>query len=628
MGVALGGRPVVHAELHALEPAWQQLADTCATLPTQAPDWTLAAAVLPRSRPLVVEAVHRDGELVALATLSSCGHQLAVLGAGLLFEPGDLLAVDDAARDELCRLLLARGRPVVLRHLPVTSGTPAALARTLGRGGRLVTRPEPGSPYLDLDARWEELGGGLSSRRRSDLRRALRRAEGLGAVEVRMLRPRPEELAAVLQEALAVEATGWKGAAGTALVCDPLRAPFYRRYAARLAARGELLVTFLDVGGRPAAMQLAAVWRNRVWLLKIGYDPAYRQCSPGVLLLAHLVQQAAREQRSGIEFLGVAEEWLAPWSTGVRERVNVVAVPAHVRALPGVVTLAAPLVRGVVTRAGADVVQGLGERLRGRYVTGPTLADARLVEGAHAARGRATLLGYWHRAEDTTSEVRDQYAACLDALAGRADAQVSVKLSGLGGDVAALRGLLDRARAAGVGLHVDAMSHDDQDAALAAVRTLAAEADGHLGCTLPGRWGRSLDDAATMGRLPVKIRVVKGEWAASPGPDQDPRRGYLDVVAALCASAPRQVQVATHDAALLDESLGLLTRAGVPCEHQVLWGMNARPAVRVALRHGVTTRIFVPYGAGRVPFPLREVARRPDYALRLVRDLTRRPRVY
>lgn len=619
---------MVGAELGALEAEWRRLVDTCATLPMQAPDWMLTAAALPGTGPLVVETVRRDGALVALAALSSCRGQLAVLGAGLLFEPGDVLAVDAAARDELCGLLLARGRPVVLRHLPATSETPAALERSLGRAGRLVTRCEPGSPFLDIDERWAELGGGLSSRRRSDLRRALRRAERLGEVRVRLLRPRPDELAAVVDEALAVEATGWKGAAGTALAGDPLRAPFYREYAARLAARGELLVTFLDVDRRPAAMQLAALWGNRVWLLKIGYDPTYRQCSPGVLLLAHLVQHAAREQASGIEFLGVAEEWLSPWTTGVRERVSAVAVPGDARALPGVVALAGPRARDVATRTGAEAAQSLAERLRGRYVAGPTLADACRVESAYAARGRATLLGYWPRATDSTGEVRAQYTACLDALAGRADAQVSVKLPGLGGDVAALRGLLDRARSTGVGLHLDAMSYDDQEAALAAIRTLADEADGHLGCTLVGRWGRSPDDAATLGRLPVKVRVVKGEWAARPGLGRDPRAGYLDVVAALCTSPPLQVQLATHDAGLLDEALWLLTRAGVPCEHQVLWGMNLRPAVRVAVRHGVATRIFVPYGAGRVPFPLRQVARRPDYAIRLVRDLTRRPRVF
>jgi proline dehydrogenase len=88
-----------------------------------------------------------------------------------------------------------------------------------------------------------------------------------------------------------------------------------------------------------------------------------------------------------------------------------------------------------------------------------------------------------------------------------------------------------------------------------------------------------------------------------------------------------QVQVATHDAPLADRALRMLVEAGVPCEHQVLHGMKAQPAMEVARRLGVQTRVLVSYGTGRVPYSVRAAIRDPRAAYRLARDLVRRNRV-
>ena len=133
-----------------------------------------------------------------------------------------------------------------------------------------------------------------------------------------------------------------------------------------------------------------------------------------------------------------------------------------------------------------------------------------------------------------------------------------------------------------------------------------------------------MQDAARVAAAGLKIRVVKSEWPSPDAPDHDPRRGFLDVVGALCEALPVRVQVATHDAPLADRALRLLVEAGVPCEHQVLHGMRAQPAMEAAHLLGVQTRIFVPYGTGRVPYSVRAAVRDPHAAYRLARDLVRR----
>src|SRR5207247_3695751 len=130
-----------------------------------------------------------------------------------------------------------------------------------------------GTPTIALDG--QEPESRLSSRRRSDLRRARRHAEAMGEVTSEVLAPSPQEVPALLAEAIAIEARSWKARAGTALASDPVRRGFFERYALAAAADGTLRLAFLRIGGQGAAMQIAVECGRRFWLLKIGYDERF-----------------------------------------------------------------------------------------------------------------------------------------------------------------------------------------------------------------------------------------------------------------------------------------------------------------------------------------------------------------
>lgn len=170
--------------------------------------------------------------------------------------------------------------------------------------------------------------------RRSDLRRARRRAEALGEVSVDLLSPRPDQVEGLLEEAYSVESAGWKGRSGTALAVDQPLGGFFRRWAHRAASAGQLRMSFLRIGSRPVAMQIAAEVNKRLWLLKIGYDETVRKASPGTLLMLSVVAAAADGGLASIEFLGTAEAWTAVWATGSRECVRIAGYPVGVRVLP------------------------------------------------------------------------------------------------------------------------------------------------------------------------------------------------------------------------------------------------------------------------------------------------------
>ncbi len=145
--------------------------------------------------------------------------------------------------------------------------------------------------------------------------------------------PDLNELAALVDAAFAVEANSWKGATGTALAHDALRAVFYRQYFEAACTEGILRVCFLRIGDRVAAMQLAIEHGGGFWLLKVGYDDRFAACSPGILLMRDTIRYAAEAGLSRYEFLGRAEAWTRVWTSTERPCISLRIYPLGLRGL-------------------------------------------------------------------------------------------------------------------------------------------------------------------------------------------------------------------------------------------------------------------------------------------------------
>jgi hypothetical protein len=260
-------------------------------------------------------------------------NRMECLGVDELYEPTDFPHLDADSLACLVDALIKLRHPLLLRRILADSPVLAALRKGFKSHGLLITRPATGYPWIPLDESWKDPEEKLSASRRSSCRRARRKAHSLGPIDCEVLSPKPSELPFLLEESFHVEAAGWKGRSGSALLSDPNRRQFYEKYAAMASAKGILRLCFMRIGGTVAATQIAVESGGRFWLLKVGYDEEFARCSPGHLLMIETLRYAAERGLRTFEFLGSAEPWTRVWTMDVRPCVSLWAYPNSCRGL-------------------------------------------------------------------------------------------------------------------------------------------------------------------------------------------------------------------------------------------------------------------------------------------------------
>jgi len=261
----------------------------------------------------------------------------------------------------------------------------------------------------------------------------------------------------------------------------------------------------------------------------------------------------------------------------------------------------------------------LAKVMAGSYIVGPELEDALRV--CHRlAPSRATTICYWNTEEESPQKVASAYTRAIDALVkDNLDGYVSIKAPALGFDRRLWTQVLERGRSNGIRLHFDALAPEAADETFAMIAEALPQYP-DLGCTLPGRWRRSLGDADWAVERQLRVRVVKGQWSDPVKPEMDLRQGFLAVIDRLAARA-RHVAVATHDATLAEEALARLVRTKTSCELELLYGLPLEPASRVAHSAGVGVRLYLPYGHGWLPYSISQVYQNPRILWWVLRDL-------
>ena len=266
------------------------------------PDWELAVNASARGR-TGASALHASSDasgLIGLLPVISMRRAYkiplpALVGAepyGTLCTP---LLDRDAAEDAAAKLLQqarhSGAHALILQNMSIDGPAMQAIAAVLQRQG---LRPRTLKSYLraSLDATREAdelLRDALGTKKLKELRRLRNRLGEHGAVHFEVARS-AQDVASALETFLTLEASGWKGQRGTALVQDAGDAAFARRATVALADSGQCEIVTLRAGDTPIAAAIVIRHQHRAFYFKLGIDERFAKYSPGVQLTLELTR--------------------------------------------------------------------------------------------------------------------------------------------------------------------------------------------------------------------------------------------------------------------------------------------------------------------------------------------------
>jgi CelD/BcsL family acetyltransferase involved in cellulose biosynthesis len=231
---------------------------------------------------------------IRLPLLMGWTHPYAPLGTPLIdreaLQPAVAAFLDHVADDDaLPKLLLM---PELVEDGPVAAALGEAVAQRGGRAagfGRhrraLLVPGEDRAGYLDA---------ALGRKKRKELDRQRRRLDEAGGLDF-TLTCESAEVAHAIVEFLALEARGWKGAAGTAAAQTAAIRQFVAAAVGGLAREGQAHVARLLHDGRAIAAGVLLRSGQGAWFWKIAYDERAARASPGVQLTRDLTAAILRD---------------------------------------------------------------------------------------------------------------------------------------------------------------------------------------------------------------------------------------------------------------------------------------------------------------------------------------------
>jgi proline dehydrogenase len=268
-------------------------------------------------------------------------------------------------------------------------------------------------------------------------------------------------------------------------------------------------------------------------------------------------------------------------------------------------------------------IRSLIRRAATAYSAGPSVSDTRCVCQDLAQAGMASTICYWNAGTEEPHCMSTLYSELLGVIWQlQTDCYLSIKAPAIDFDPRLLQKILARAWRTGAKVHFDAMGPEAADATFYLIET-ARQIYPKLGCTLPGRWRRSLADADRAIALELEVRVVKGQWSEGTTDEIDPRNGFLDLIDRLAAGRARHVAVATHDVELAGQAVRRLQTGGIDCELELLYGLPVRPVLALAQQLKIPARMYVPCGHVGLPYRLHHAVRNPRILAWFAHDLWR-----
>lgn len=275
---------------------------------------------------------------------------------------GTPLLHPEASDEAVCAFLEAGARPgglIAVPYLPLHSKTAARLKAAVPHKTVVFARAERASHGPGAKGK-AQLAEADSGKRRKEMRRLMRRLGDHGKVRFASLTG--SEALQGFEAFLHLEAAGWKGRSGTALLSLPETAAFARLAIEQRAAAEGVRIDQLWAGSTLVAALVLFLDGGRVYSWKIAFDEDYARYSPG----AQIALQALKINLASPGFKGA----------------DSLAIPGH--------TMIEPLWRGRLETGTLLFAQGRLGGLKKRLCKADVKLEQRLRRIARVVKRRLT----------------------------------------------------------------------------------------------------------------------------------------------------------------------------------------------------------------------------------------------
>lgn len=316
------------ARLYAIEPDWRDLWTRCpAATPFDHPAWMLAWwEQFGSDRPCAFAVW--DGPVLAgfapfyvltesLPSTRSGGERTLLLPIGValsdrfdaLIAPGRDAEIAPLLLERIARAGAACGGAEIL---PLAAGSPLLTYADT----RWDAAPCAVSPVLDLAEGPEPLRASVPRKMWSNIKLARRRGRQEGGISVHAATEADwPEVLSLLEE---LHGARWSERGESGLLAGFGVRAFHRAAAPALLAAGLLRLYRLDIGYRPAGALHVLRRGGWAYFYLAGFDPAFSRASPGTLIVAHAIEEAAQAGVRHIDFLRGSEPYKYEW--GAKDR--------------------------------------------------------------------------------------------------------------------------------------------------------------------------------------------------------------------------------------------------------------------------------------------------------------------
>ena len=260
-------------------------------------------------RELAIIALWEGDELAAVFPRAAHRNDLEGLAGSLAPDFRPFGRSRDAVAAVVDAALGVRPSRVSLYAVPVEDAAVEALEAGARRRRFIVDRHrKQTSPYVECHGGFENYLTGVSRDVRAVRTRRRRALEADHRVTWTVWTTAPE-LPDELDEALALESSGWKRGHPGAVLSSPEMTAFYHEFARAFAAEGRFALAKLQVDGRLAAVVIGLVDFNRFWLLRTAFDQSLSKYSPGMMLALAITERCFEQGLEAFELLGDMGEW-------------------------------------------------------------------------------------------------------------------------------------------------------------------------------------------------------------------------------------------------------------------------------------------------------------------------------